>query len=190
MNADPFPHLVIDDWLPATVTREMLRTAKSIPDDQWEQRGYRKQCYNGYLAPRAHPSKVRRLEQVTGIDGLLADPGLFGGGFHRTPRGGKLGIHVDFNTRGILSRALNTILFLSDDWQPEWGGQLELWDADKCCKTIEIKHGRMVLFEYTEGSWHGHPEPLQCPEGVYRYSFAEYFYRRGPELVPHGTIYR
>ena len=34
------------------------------------------------------------LETLTGIEGLIPDPYLAGGGLHKIPRGGKLGIHV------------------------------------------------------------------------------------------------
>jgi hypothetical protein len=32
------------------------------------------------------------------------------------------------------------------------------------------------LFETNDISYHGHPDPLQCPEGVFRKSIALYYY--------------
>ena len=38
-----------------------------------------------------------------------------------------------------------------------------------------------MLFDTTQNSWHGFPEPLQCPEGVYRKSLAVYYLTEPPE---------
>ena len=37
------------------------------------------------------------------------------------------------------------------------------------------KLNRAVIFQTNNISWHGLPEPLQCPEDVYRKSFAYYY---------------
>ena len=40
---------------------------------------------------------LKALETITGIQGLMPDPHLFGGGLHQILRGGFLKIHADFN---------------------------------------------------------------------------------------------
>src|SRR5262249_4010693 len=72
------------------------------------------------------------LERPTRINGLIPDPYLAGGGLHMTSRGGHLGIHTDFNMHRKfgLDRRLNLLLYLNQNWLPEWGGELELWDKD------------------------------------------------------------
>ena len=42
-------------------------------------------------------------------------------------------------------------------------------------KTIEPKFNRAILFDTTQDSWHGLPNPLTCPEGKYRKSLAVYY---------------
>ena len=110
------------------------------------------------------------LEGLTTIRGLIPDPYFVGGGFHETGRGGKLGIHADFriNEQLHLHRRLNVIIYLNEEWKPEWGGALELWDRDMKVKVREVMpvFNRCVVFNTDADSFHGHPDPLCTPEGV------------------------
>ncbi|NJM87615.1 MAG: 2OG-Fe(II) oxygenase [Hydrococcus sp. RU_2_2] len=141
---------------------------------------------------------VNFLEKLTGIEGIIPDPHLVGGGLHQIERGGYLKIHVDFNKHGKLNldRRLNLLLYLNKNWQEEYGGNLELWDRDmiKCQKKILPIFNRCVIFSTTDFSYHGHPEPLTCPEGRTRKSLALYYYSNGrpPEEVSngHSTVFR
>jgi hypothetical protein len=53
---------------------------------------------------------------------------------------------------------------------------------------------RCVIFNTTSFAYHGHPEPLQCPEGMTRKSMALYYYSsaRPPEEVvdAHTTLFQ
>ena len=42
-------------------------------------------------------------------------------------------------------------------------------------KTIEPKFNRAILFDTTQNSWHGLPQPLMCPSDRYRKSIAVYY---------------
>jgi Rps23 Pro-64 3,4-dihydroxylase Tpa1-like proline 4-hydroxylase len=120
----------------------------------------------------SEPFFLQWLERTTGEQHLLPDPYLFGGGLHRIERGGSLGMHIDFNYHGIgLYRRLNLLLYLND-WREEWGGHLSL--AGK--KKIAPQANTMVVFTTDDESWHGHPQPLECPEGTFRDSIALYYY--------------
>lgn len=120
------------------------------------------------------------LEKLTGIQGLIPDPYLAGGGLHKIPPGGKLGVHVDFNGHSKMNvfRRLNVLIYLNKDWKEEWGGHFELWDHKKkgCVKKVLPLFNRMAIFTTTSTSFHGHPEPLQCPEDRNRISLALYYY--------------
>jgi Rps23 Pro-64 3,4-dihydroxylase Tpa1-like proline 4-hydroxylase len=91
---------------------------------------------------------------------------------HLAKRGGKIDVHLDYNIHPKLNlrRCVNLILFLSQDWQEEWGGQLELWDnqMQNCVKKITPKFNRAILFTTNDISYHGQPEPVMCPEGETR----------------------
>jgi Rps23 Pro-64 3,4-dihydroxylase Tpa1-like proline 4-hydroxylase len=137
------------------------------------------------------------LETLTGIPGLLPDPLLFGGGMFAIERGGFLKVHVDFNMHphNGLDRRINLLLYLNEDWQEEYGGQLELWrkDAPKPDVSILPLANRCAIFSTNEISYHGHPTPLNCPEGRSRNCLSLYYYTRGrpkEEQAPaHNTIY-
>ncbi len=120
------------------------------------------------------------LERLTGISGLIPDPYLAGGGLHKIPKGGKLGVHVDFNehTSMHVYRRLNVLIYLNKEWKEEWGGHFELWDQKKCgcVKKVLPIFNRMAVFTTTSTSFHGHPEPLNCPEDRCRMSLALYYY--------------
>jgi hypothetical protein len=117
---------------------------------------------------------------MTGIDGLISDPHFEGGGLHETKRGGHLGVHADFNVHGHLKveRRINLLIYLNENWEQEYGGQLELWDTQmkECVVRVEPVFGRAVLFNTNLDSFHGHPDPLNCPDGRSRRSIATYYY--------------
>ena len=123
---------------------------------------------------------LQLLSRITGIDELHADPELRGGGIHAIGRGGFLKLHTDFNWHSSLSmhRRLNLLIYLNEDWQEEWNGQIELWSGDVKSKIFSVSAaiGNALLFETNDTSFHGHPEPLQCPEGLFRKSIAVYYY--------------
>ena len=127
------------------------------------------------------------LEEVTGINGLMGDASYEGGGFHQTGRGGLLGVHVDFRVhkRLNLKRELNAIIYLNDeDWDENWGGGLEIWSRDGTSMVHKVvpKFNSCVIFRTDDSSFHGHPNPLECPEDKLRKSLALYYYT-GSELV-------
>jgi hypothetical protein len=139
------------------------------------------------------------LTALTGIEGLIADGTLTGGGQHQIARGGRLGVHADFpeHPENGLARRLNVIVYLNEDWQPEWGGALELWDADmaRCVRRVQPELGRLVVFSTTRTAFHGHPDPLQCPEGVTRKSLALFYFTKDQpdgECLgdAHGTAFQ
>ena len=138
------------------------------------------------------------LSEVTGIPNLISDPGFEGGGLHQIVRGGKLGVHADFNRHRDygLDRRLNLLLYLNKDWREEYGGNLELWDRDmiQCEARVAPLFNRVMVFGTTDFTFHGHPDPLQCPEGMTRKSMALYYFSNGrpAEEVTgdHSTLFR
>ena len=80
------------------------------------------------------------LEKLTGEGPLISDPFFRGGGLHQIERGGFLGVHADFSRPPHLQmyRRLNLLVYLNEDWQPEYGGNLELWSKDAKEKVVEI----------------------------------------------------
>ena len=104
-------------------------------------------------------------------------------GLHQIEPGGHLAVHADFNFHEQLrlDRRINLLLYLNDDWDPGWGGALELWRSDMSAMSRSILPlaNRCVIFNTTDHSYHGHPEPLACPPGRTRQSLALYYYSNG-----------
>jgi len=137
------------------------------------------------------PVFLRFLEELTGINGLIPDPYYRGGGIHQIEKGGKLDIHIDFNkyTKLNLYRRVNVLLYLNKDWDESYAGQLEFWSGhkqndkhvlEKCVSRILPIFNRLVVFSTSESSYHGHPEPLNCPDDRTRRSIATYYYTSTP----------
>jgi Rps23 Pro-64 3,4-dihydroxylase Tpa1-like proline 4-hydroxylase len=194
--AEPFPHSVIDDFLPIAVCEELLREFPSPQGSAWQhidKRDHKKLAaqkiaqFGEFTCHVLHelngPACLGFLETLTGIRGLIPDPYLEGGGLHQIERGGFLKIHADFNKQPHLhlDRRLNLILYLNKDWKDEYNGHLELWERGmkRCARKILPVFNRAVVFNTTDWALHGHPEPLQCPPGRTRKSVALYFYSVG-----------
>ncbi len=114
-----------------------------------------------------------------------------GGGLHEIGRGGRLGIHVDFDAHPTgVTRCANLLIYLNEGWRKEWGGALELHGSN-CITVIPPYGGTAVLFETNGESWHGHPHALACPENRSRRSLALYYYREASEPQQrNSTVYR
>lgn len=210
-TADPFPHVVLDDVFPAPLLEKVLAEFpgpdaidwKRFSDGTGRKLATREESQLGpwtlALIHQLNSSRfIRVLEALTGISGLIPDPHLEGGGLHQIERGGYLKIHADFNKheRLRLDRRLNLLLYLNKDWNEDFGGHLELWTPlmDRCVTKVLPTFNRCVVFSTTDDSYHGHPEPLACPESRARKSIALYYYTNGrPESEassPHSTLYK
>lgn len=116
------------------------------------------------------------LRELTGIADLRADPHRTGGGVHQSGPTARLGVHVDFNLHPhdpTLVRAVNVILFVTDA-----RGAIELWGdtPPRCLRAYEPRAGRLIVFEASDRSWHGHPVPLG-PYAPLRKSIPAYYFR-------------
>lgn len=190
---DPFPHIVVKDaWdvqLLLSCKREISHFSSWDGEKDFYGSKKKRFCGNIEVLPSAvvrliheagSPSFLRWLEKLTGEPSLLPDPYLEGAGIHQIVTGGFLKVHADFNWNRQLNlyRRLNVLIYLNDNWNPAWGGHLELWKTDmsQCAKAIAPELNTMVVFTTDDKSFHGHPHPLGCPENVTRDSIALYYY--------------
>lgn len=206
--ADPFPHIVIDGVLREDVFAAAAAEFPAIRDPFWKaylhvnetkyantQPDTWGQTLTAVAKELVSPDFVAYLERLTGIGGLLPDWSMDGGGLHQTLRGGHLNIHADFSTHHThenWARRVNILLYLNEEWHEEWGGRLELWDQDMTSVrgSVTPKGNRMLVFTTSHDSFHGHPDPLMCPEDVARRSMALYYFTEEPEAVRRSTDYR
>jgi hypothetical protein len=209
--AQPFPHIVLDDILPKEVLGAVLAEFPQPQQVEWmtfdsplERKLASKddstmgEATRHLLAELNSAPFIDFLERLTGIPGLVPDPHFVGGGLHQIERGGHLKVHADFNRHPQtgLERRLNVLLYLNRGWKDEYGGALELWNRDMSAREAAILplFNRCVVFSTTDTSFHGHPEPLNSPEGETRKSIALYYYSKDrPEQEAsreHSTLFQ
>lgn len=157
-QAQPFPYLVMDDFLRPGVLEvaraELLQHPDWYNDDTDYSQGHQvKKWFTPSPSSLELDHSLQQLDQhspvtlsvlrylrsdsflawvesVTGIPDLRADDDWLGGGVHRVDSGGALDVHVDFNIhwKNQMHRRLNLLIYLNPGWQESWGGALELWD--------------------------------------------------------------
>ncbi len=188
----PFPHIVIDNFLDEEFAKIVAENFPSVESGFWFQ--YDNPIEKKFATDdiRKFPSQlaklihslnsqdfVSKIENLTGIKKMYSDPYLHGGGLHCSRNGGKLDIHLDYSLHPKLQmeRRCNLILYLTPNWHEEWGGKLELWNSDmtKCAKSVLPIFNRAVIFNTDDLSFHGHPDPINCPVGKSRNSVALYY---------------
>ena len=218
-SAQPFPHIVIDDFLhPAALEHAMREfpapeaiTGWRRPNDRDDQGRIAAILKLGYSNEVEFGPTLRRLvyelnsgpflryvSALTGIEHLIPDPYMMGAGLHQYLPGAILRVHADFNRAPgtQLDRRLNLLLYLNPAWDPAWNGALELWDEGmrQCAASLQPIANRCVIFSTTSTSFHGMPDPLACPDGTTRRSLALYYYSNGrpahEQCADHSTLWQ
>ena len=212
INEEPFPHITFDNFLPPELAdligEQYANFDKS--DSKWKfhnnentERYFLEDITSFSLPLKLFASSVNGrsflsfLETLTSINHIIPDPYFIGGGAMLTSKGGYLKVHVDFNFHHKLQswRKINALFYLNKKWKKEWKGNLELWSTDgkKKVKEIEPKFNRVVIFNTSSLSYHGQPEPINCPTNEYRKVFSAFFYSSHADTKnledPHFTKY-
>lgn len=185
-------HIVINDFLNGEVASRIEEAFLEVkPTDKWYQYDnlFEKKLATDKLS--LMPEVIRQalfhlnsqnfisyLEKLTGIEGLIPDPWLRGGGIHMIPETGFLDIHADrsFHPKLSLYRRVNVLIYFNRSYRKEHGGQFELWNSDmtKCLNLIEPTYNRAVIFNTDALSFHGHPNPWMSAKP--RMSIATYYF--------------
>jgi hypothetical protein len=191
--ARPFEHLVVEGWFHPALLELIYEEFDQFQDAGWKQmhnrhEDTRRSVVHAHFGPATQLYFaiinsgwfLDLLSAISGIENLIADPLLYGGGLHETRNGGAFGIHRDFDrhvSHGLTNRMV-FITYLNKGWQPEWNGDLELWDApgSSCVRTVQPDFGRSILMKHGPTSYHGHPRPMTAPDHVVRRSVAAYYY--------------
>lgn len=191
-NAEPSKHIIIENFLESSYAEKISQNYPTDFENWW--------CYNNPFEVKYTNDNINNMNKpikdlfyilssieltnlfskLSNIQDLEYDPYLHGAGLHAHPRYGRLDIHLDYEKHPILEnkwRRLNIILYLSKEWKNEWNGETELWDKNllECKVKSYVKFNSAIIFQTNEISWHGLPEKIMCPEGVYRKSLAYYY---------------
>jgi hypothetical protein len=202
IQSKPFNHVVIDNFLPYDHAKFLSDNFPKPAHPIWLDWKKRSPHQYGKLGPgnsekfyllepefkfALHEFNscifLQFLERLTGVNKLLPDPYYTGGGIHQILNGGILDVHTDFNfySKLDINRQLNVLIYLNEQWEPGYGGELELWDASlkqggKCVKSIPPLFNRAVIFKTDKTSFHGHPQEWLAPTQIARRSIALYYY--------------
>lgn len=207
-SAVPFPHIVFDDVLrPEAIQRAYVELAQIDPTS-WANYLHVNERKHANTNPDTWGPMLRSISaalmserfssflgQLTGFRFLRPDPTLDGGGLHRCTAGGYLNVHADFtahHTNPLWRRRVNLLLYLNPEWQPQWGGDLELWSTDMSRREVTVAPigNRMLVFTTADDSYHGFPAGLRSPPGVARHSLALYYFTEESERHVKPTNYR
>lgn len=212
---DPFRHVLIEDFLAEDFLSAILAEFPRPESNEMRSEFGRKSrkhavhditeigpAFRRWDETLRSPEFIGMLERITGIDDLLHDPEYHGAGTHNNMNGQGMDVHIDFNLHRTTGyhRRLNLIIYLGPEWDPAWGGNLELhkdpWDRENdYFRSYPPFRNHAVLFETNEHSWHGF-DNIHLPEDrqdVTRKSLTVYYYTRTRPAEEtarkHGTIY-
>lgn len=213
--AQPFKHVCIDGFFTSEMAEASLRDfppfdrqfaigdngeygGKAVVSNICEISPFYAKLYDYFMSR----DFLDAMSAITGIENLHGDPTLYGGGTHENLNGQTLDVHVDFNfqTGAGFHRRANLLLYLNKEWDPAWGGAIELHsnprrpDLDEF-KQFNVIFNRAVIFETNEYSWHGFRK-IRLPEDrlhLSRKCLSIYLYtpdRPAHEIAgPHSTFY-
>ena len=195
-SATPFPHVVIDNFLTEEIATAVAGEFPDFNGSAWNEYNnaieVKKSCNHWDRFPPTtyrlfsylnSPEFVLGMSKLSG-DTLYPDVGLHGGGWHTHGAGGKLNMHLDYSIhpKTGLERRLNLIIYIQPDWKKEWGGSLGFWAHDAetnspgpLVKEVPCLFNRAVIFDTSQNSWHGLPDPVSCPPDKPRNSLAIYY---------------
>ena len=192
INTNPFPYVIIPEFINGDYYNQIKSSFPSTPDENWWK--YENPLEVKYALDNlelmdpiignvfyslSHESVIDKFKKIFNIPELEYDPYCHGAGLHMQPRYGRLNMHLDYEIHPLSNkqRRLNIILYLNDDWDPEWNGDTQLWNntVSECVVKSYPKGNTAIVFVTTEQSWHGVPETILCPYDTYRKTLAFYY---------------
>lgn len=204
-SKDPFSHCVINNFFDTNIANKLHKNINSLKlkdanhkfTNNKDIKQYNKFAFSEieklpsllkntfiYLNSKDF---VKKIEKLTGISNLIyGDIKLKGAGVHIIKNKGFLNMHTDFNTYyhptyGKLDRRVNLLIYMNKDWKSEYKGDLLMYHPDNISKVKRNQpiFNRCVIFNTTNKSVHGHPEPLCIDrKDLYRKSISVYYYTK------------
>ncbi|MGL5877055.1 MAG: 2OG-Fe(II) oxygenase, partial [Xenococcaceae cyanobacterium] len=178
-----FPNADNRDWIAWNTNHENKATSRGITGLSMFT-----QIFSLWLSSMEFIEEIKR---ITGIDDLVPDPLFFGAGLHEMHREGWLEVHADYTKHPVmpLTRRINLLIYLNRDWDPAWGGDLELWDAPKPTQKTGYPclFNRTIIFPTTSKTLHGVPNRLSCPSDRSRKLLSIYYWSPASSSAKEGT---
>jgi Rps23 Pro-64 3,4-dihydroxylase Tpa1-like proline 4-hydroxylase len=211
-----FGRTKIDNFLDENTVRALYEECVNAPKGVWTvftRAGSRMEEFNDLISlPTAHRITydimhsgefLYELEQMTGIVGLLPDPHLVGSGYSIIRNGNTLGCHYDFNwnDRIRLHRKLTSLLYITPDWQDEWGGHIQYYDDNidvnpnaKLIESVAPRFNRFVINENIKHGPYHRVSAVNAPDDIGRCAIRFFYYisTSDPDKdnPPHRSTYK
>lgn len=187
LQSMPFPYGKMDNFLNSHFAFELQNEILTIPPEEWDRYNnpfeqkftlrdkfkfphYLQTLFNELTSE----DFVSELSKMVGYD-LMLDTTRNFWGVHTYEPGDKLDIHVDAGLHPTLGlkKQVTLGIYLSYEWKEEYGCHLEIWKGENCVNnntkliekidSIAPLFNRLILFSCNDYSWHGNPEPANCP---------------------------
>lgn len=205
--AGPFPHVVIDDFLERDVflaisqemaeyygeNKEKGKTWNSEAEDgKWGSTGLDLPPNLKALDECLKSQKlIDLLEGISGFKGMRVTADINGVGFsffHAMKSGSYLGPHTD-HTRDLNNgpyHVLNVIIYMADDWDPNWGGGTMIFDRKvRLQSDVEYRPNRALVFMHHPDSIHG---TQRISEQAKKLRFSTYYDYYTEDLEPYKHL--
>lgn len=205
-STQPIRYFAIDDLLPqdmamqiyrafppaeSMVLKKSLRELKFVTAQMNRHDPVLEESIFAFQDPRI----VKLVGEITGVREPYPDSQLYAGGLSLMGEGHYLNPHIDNSHDRMRERyrVLNLLYYVSPDWNPANGGNLELWPDGVKAKPVTIPSlfNRLVVMHTNRRSWHSVSEvrtsaPRCC---VSNYYFSPYP-PEGTEEYFHVTSFR
>ncbi|MFL0603868.1 2OG-Fe(II) oxygenase [Cylindrospermopsis raciborskii] len=168
-NSGSIKHVILDNVLPESLALEIYKNFPTNEDmilrDGLQERKFISVAFPSYsslvkdcLYAFQEPIVIDLIADLFEINDLSGDPELYAGGISSMTGGCYLNPHID-NSHDRLRqrfRRLNTLYYVSSDWQSETEGSLQLWPEGLKGNPITIpsKFNRLVIMATDKKSIH------------------------------------
>lgn len=181
----PFPYVYQDNFLTSAFAQEIQQELLDLSGSAWDR--YNNPFEQKYTLRDKYtfppnlaklfdmfqsPAFVNQLSEIVGHE-LMLDTTRNFWGVHTYENGDYLDIHVDagFHPTLGLKKQVTLGLYLSKNWDPAYGCELEIWNGTNAglnnpsINTVVDKiapvYNRLVLFTCNDYAWHGNPSPVK-----------------------------
>ncbi|MEL7009022.1 MAG: 2OG-Fe(II) oxygenase [Cyanobacteria bacterium J06643_13] len=192
-QAKPYPHIVIDDLFDSEIIERLVAEFPKAKNRDWlvwdtehelktTSRGIDNlsaftQMFCLWLNSR---DVISAIEPIVGVDNLVGDPLFHGAGLHEMYRDGWLEMHADYTRHFSLPlvRRFNMLIYLNQDWDESWGGELVMQDDKDQNNRAAYPplSNRTIIFPTTSKTLHGVPNALSCPVNRSRQLLSIYYW--------------
>ncbi len=199
-NFYPFPHAIIDNFLPKEIFEEISAINLCTDDDlrrintsglEFNKKEYGlkgksdlfripieimghgegKNLFSKFIEPK----KIITLASFRDFGDYYP--------FHSSTKNGLLGSHIDHSCLGDNIHFANSIFYVHKTWKADWGGETILFSKNglKPLVYIEPRPNRIILFIHSNTSFHG-VNRILCPDNIKRNTYYMDYYLKNQDI--------